>query len=193
VFNYARFYSIVLYSLGFCSLFLFPTVTVFVCACWGLVVCVKKVFLIDVKLHPKARESVNTIIACFKTEGLFKFGAEAEKCDNLDSDLIPGAENTEVKRVRPNRKLSYASRVAQSVKAQVGLLKYSKANEMVYARLVRTEMKSHGVRPAHIAHLAPIAVAACFIPLDSDILAASMRQTAEFQELQAQMGPDSSK
>ena len=91
--------------------------------------------------------------------------------------------------MKSHRRVSYAVRVAHDAKAEVGLLANTKANELVYARVCREAMIKHNVRKAHIAHTLPIAVAACFIPLDSDFLAASLRQSREMTERRALLGP----
>jgi hypothetical protein len=152
-------------------------------------------FSVKITVHPAARETFETMVRKFQAESMFS--EEAGPCVVLggatDADLIPDAVCKEIKQVRSHRRVSYAVRVAHVAKAQVGLLSSCKANELVYARLCREEMVKHGVRPSHIAHMVPLAVAACFIPLDSDFLAASIRQSVEMKERRALLGPSEGK
>jgi len=144
--------------------------------CVGAYVCIRKVWDYRVRLHPATRATWDLMIRLFQAESMFNEEVEAVRVDvgTADSDLYQDAECVNLKRVRSHRRVPYAVRVAHLAKAQVGLLSRSKANEMVYARICRDEMIKHGVRPSHMAHLCPLAVAACFVPLDADILAESL-------------------
>jgi hypothetical protein len=98
------------------------------------------------------------------------------------------AEESQTK-VRRNKPVPYATRVALEARAQVGLLKPGTANTLVYQRICRDIMKEHGVRPTHMALLLPTAVAACFMPSDEDIVASHMiagsKQTSRRSKLAA--------
>lgn len=161
-----------------------------VCACvYGCYKCFNYVFAVKVSVHPAAVATFQKMALAFQAESMF-----SEECQHVDvgpktdADLIPDPECVDTRRVRSNRRISYAVRVAHLAKAKVGLLSNIKANELVYARICREEMIKHGVRPSHIAHQVPLAVAACFIPLDSDFLAASIRSCAGMVERRALVG-----
>nr|UHS72211.1 MAG: hypothetical protein 1 [Tombusviridae sp.] len=96
-----------------------------------------------------------------------------------DRDLIADKNMT---KVRTQRKFHYFARVALLAKAQVGLLKRSQANEMVYRRLCRDEMVKHELRPTDIARMLPLAVAACFAKTDEDFLAESILGHKDLRE-----------
>lgn len=155
---------------------------------------VPRVLLIRVGLHPATVQTYHDIIA--------RFGEETRLCERVedvtvpvgeeDSDLFQDPVCKDLKQVRSSRRIPYAVRVAHLAKAQVGLLANTRANELVYARICREEMVKHGVRPSHIAHLVPIAVAAAFIPLDSDFLAASIRRCSQMKERTRQVGSGAS-
>lgn len=71
-----------------------------------------------------------------------------------------------------------AKRAASHVRAKIGLPEYRQANVMVASRLVRDYLSECGVRPSHIAAIAPIAVALVFVPTAADIEAKQMLATA---------------
>nr|UOF93435.1 RNA polymerase pre-readthrough protein [Tobacco necrosis virus D] len=164
---------------------------------WGLVcvwlayVSLRFLFQVKITVHPAARETFESMVRKFQAESMFS--EEAIPCvasvGDKDADLTPDPQREDIKIVKSSRRVSYAVRVAHVAKAQVGLLANSRANELVYSRLCREEMVKHGVRPSHIAHMVPLAVAACFIPLDSDFLAASIRQGEGMKERRALLGP----
>jgi len=147
------------------------------------------VFAVKVTVHPATAQTFKSMVSMFQFETMFcddvqsTFVGEAK-----DADLFADPADEGVRRVKSHKRISYAVRVAHLAKAKVGLLANNKANELVYARLCRDEMIKHGVRPSHIAHQTPLAVAACFIPLDSDFLAASIRQCAEMKDKRALLG-----
>jgi len=62
-----------------------------------------------------------------------------------------------------------AKRAASYAKAKLGLPKYSEANVLVVSRLVRDYLQEVGMRPSHIAAVAPLAVSLTFIPTHADI------------------------
>jgi hypothetical protein len=150
----------------------------------GAYVCIRYVFDIRVRLHPATRATWDSMVLYFQQESMFSDEPSnvVVGVGSTDQDLFVDPECMDLKRVRSHRRVSYAVRVAHLAKAQVGLLSKSKANELVYARICRDEMVKHGVRPSHIAHLCPLAVAACFIPLDSDILADSIGRCTQMKE-----------
>jgi len=98
------------------------------------------------------------------------------------------ADESQIK-VRRNKPVPYATRVALEARSQVGLLKPGTANTLVYQRICRDIMKEHGVRPTHMALILPTAVAACFMPSDEDIVASHMiaggKQTSRRSKLAA--------
>lgn len=161
----------------------------------GFIVVVRKVFLIKITVHPATKKTFNHMVKCFQRESMFC----EERIPNAtidiehDADLTTESVRKEIKLVKSSRRVPYAVRVAHVAKAQVGLLSDCKANELVYARLCREEMIKHGVRPSHIAHMVPLAVAACFIPLDSDFLAHSIRSSKLFKERRGLVGMFGSK
>nr|UHS72159.1 MAG: hypothetical protein 1 [Betanecrovirus sp.] len=147
-------------------------------------------FSIKVTIHPAAAATFESMVRKFQAESMFAedAGPTFTSIGDEDQDLARDAQREDIKIVRSSRRISYAVRVAHVAKAQVGLLANSRANELVYSRLCREEMIKHGVRPSHIAHMVPLAVAACFIPLDSDFLAASIRQGKDMKERRALLG-----
>jgi hypothetical protein len=163
---------------------------------WGLVCCfgcwwlLNKVFKIKVTIHPATVDTFESMVRMFQRESMFceaNIPTTSVGIDE-DADLTCQIESKDIKLVKSNRRVSYAVRVAHIAKAQVGLLDNTKANELVYSRLCRDEMVKHGVRPSHIAHMVPLAVAACFIPLDSDFLAASLRRSDLMKERRSLLG-----
>lgn len=69
--------------------------------------------------------------------------------------------------------------VADDVYSKVGLLKNTPANKLVIGDLVRKCMVARKMRAFDIAQQAPIAVAMCFMPRDSEILANQILQSTE--------------
>lgn len=151
----------------------------------------KYVVSFRVTLHPATSKVFREIVLRFQEESMFCDEAIPNSALEVDTDIDLTHEpvRQDIKLVRSNRRVPYAVRVAHLAKAQVGLLSNIKANELVYARICRDEMIKHGLRPSHIAHMVPLAVAACFVPLDADFLAASLRQCAEMSERRALLGP----
>nr|UHS72383.1 MAG: hypothetical protein 1 [Betanecrovirus sp.] len=147
------------------------------CAYCGYLV-LRYVLQVRVTLHPATQQTIEDFIRRFQAESMFSEESDnvTVPIGNVDTDLFSDPECKDTKRVRSHKRVSYAVRVAHVAKAQVGLLSSCKANELVYARLCREEMVKHGVRPSHIAHMVPLAVAACFVPLDSDFLSDSIRR-----------------
>jgi hypothetical protein len=148
-----------------------------------------------VTLHPATSQVFSEIVRRFQEESMLSdAGCPAVAVgEDVDVDLTPEPVRKDIKLVRSHRRVPYAIRVAHLAKAQVGLLANTKANELVYARICRDEMVKHGLRPSHIAHMVPIATAACFVPLDEDFLAASLRQCSEMTARRALLGPIGSK
>jgi hypothetical protein len=147
-------------------------------------------FVWEIAMHPAAKATFKQMVKKFQQESMF-----CEPCETTvievrgDDDLAPDGASKDIKCVRASRRVPYAVRVAHLAKAQVGLLANTKSNELVYARICREEMIKHAVRPSHIAHMVPLAVAACFIPLDSDYLAASIRQSKQMKKRVGLLGP----
>lgn len=71
----------------------------------------------------------------------------------------------------PRGRQAAAKRAASHVKASLGLPRYTEANAMVVGRLVRDLLSERGVRPKHIAAIAPVAVSLVFLPTKHDIYA----------------------
>lgn len=168
------------------------TAVVWACVCiWLGYVTFRYIFKIKITIHPAAAETFEQMVRKFQAESMYC--EETTPCSlsvgDKDADLTTDPQREDIKIVKSSRRVSYAVRVAHVAKAQVGLLANSRANELVYARLCREEMVKHGLRPSHIAHTVPLAVAACFIPLDSDFLAASIRQGEGMRERRALLGP----
>lgn len=131
----------------------------------------------------RCRVHRDTLASIGKIEGVFSEedvddGVQGVE-EGVDRDLSKGKNMVNVKQ---KRKVQYASRVALLAKAQVGSMEYSKANFLVYQRICRDEMVKHGVRPTHIAGVLPVAVAACFIKTDSDVLAESIIESTRRKE-----------
>jgi len=172
---------------------------------WGTICVVigfllfRYVFALRVTVHPATTRVVTQMIQMFQEESMFCEEGIPHMCvgDELDADLTlpstPGqSDNTQEpqeKAIKSKRRVHYAIRVAHLAKAEVGLLSNTKANELVYSRICREAMIKHGVRKSHIAHAVPIAVAACFVPLDEDFLAASIRQSTQMKERWSLLGP----
>jgi hypothetical protein len=155
----------------------------------GFIFCTQYVFQVKVTVHPAASRTIKDIIDRFQAESMYSEDVDAVMVGTtLDADLTSDPVSKEVKRVRSSRRVAYAVRVALLAKAKVGLLANNRANELVYARICREAMQEHGVRPSHIAHQVPLAVAACFVPLDTDFLAASIRQHSDFKERRSLLG-----
>lgn len=159
----------------------------------------RHVFAIKVTVHPATTKVVSQFIQMFQEESMFCEEGIPHMCvgDELDADLTPPTSSGQSdstqepleKAIKSKRRIHYAVRVAHLAKSEVGLLNNTKANELVYARLCREAMIKHGVRRSHIAHAVPIAVAACFMPLDEDFLAASIRQSSQMKERWSLLGP----
>lgn len=151
---------------------------------WFCYWVIPRIFLIRIGLHPATVQTYNDILARFQEETRLCERVEdvTVPVGDADSDLFQDPVCRDLKQVRSSRRIPYAVRVAHLAKAQVGLLANTRANELVYARICREEMIKHGVRPSHIAHLVPLAVAAAFIPTDSDFLAASIRRCSQMKE-----------
>nr|CBA35009.1 RNA-dependent RNA polymerase, p82 [Beet black scorch virus] len=168
------------------------TTILWACLCaYGFYRAFRLVFKIKVEVHPATRAVFKDMVTRFQRESMFSPDDEVPEGIPIheDVDLVSDPTHKDIKRVRASRRVSYAVRVAHVAKSKVGLLANTKANELVYSRLCRDEMVTHGVRPSHIAHAVPLAVAACFIPLDSDFLAASIRNCQEMEERRAVLGP----
>jgi len=151
--------------------------------------CIRLIFVIKITVHPATEKTIRDMIQRFQSESMYSEDVDAVMVGTtLDADLTSDPVSKEVKRVRSSRRVAYAVRVAFLAKAKVGLLANNRANELVYARLCREFMQEHGVRPSHIAHQVPLAVAACFIPLDTDFLAASIRSHEDFKERRSLLG-----
>jgi len=159
--------------------------------CVGVYMLFKYVLSFKVTIHPATKAVFQDMVLMFQKESMFPGDSSytAAAGEGEDADLTQEPVRKDIKLVRPHRRIPYAVRVAHLAKAQVGLLSNIKANELVYARICREEMIKHGLRPSHIAHMVPLAVAACFIPLDEDFLAASLRQCAEMRDRRALLGP----
>jgi len=180
----------------FCNLLAYiihnSTAVVWASFCLWLMYITFRYFLtIKITIHPAAVETFESMVRKFQAESMFaeEVGTPCIGVGTPDQDLASDPQREDTKIVRSSRRVSYAVRVAHVAKAQVGLLSNTRANELVYGRLCREEMVKHGVRPSHVAHMVPLAVAACFIPLDSDFLAASIRQGAGMKERRALLGP----
>lgn len=169
----------------------------------GGVMLFRRIFQIRITLHPATSRVFSEMVSMFQQESMYCEEAITSVAigTELDADLtnspllqtVGTTARTEEKLVKAHRRVPYAVRVAHLAKSEVGLLANTKANELVYARVCREAMIKHGVRRSHIAHIVPLAVAACFIPLDEDFLAASLRQCAEMRERRALLGPVCSK
>jgi hypothetical protein len=118
----------------------------------------------------------------FKDETSYSEDVKFVALGSGDADLVVDGMNKEVKKVLSHRRIPYAVRVAHEVKAEVGLLSDTKANKLVLQRLCREKMLQHKVRPSHIAHSLPLAVAACLIPLDSDWLASCLLRSKQHKD-----------
>lgn len=153
----------------------------------GAVTAIRWVWDFQHKLHPATKDTWKRIVKLFHEETAFCEDAPGVEVPvgNEDKDLYKDPECEDIKRVKSNRRIPYAVRVAHLAKAQVGLLRRSHANELVYGKICREEMIKHGVRPSHIAHIVPLAVAACFVPLDADILADSLMRCDKMKERHA--------
>jgi hypothetical protein len=87
------------------------------------------------------------------------------------------------------KKIPYVAQVALEAKAQVGLLSICGANRLIYQRICRDIMKEHGCRPTHIAVSLPMAVEACFLPLEEDIISARAMKGKLMTERRKLLGP----
>lgn len=177
------------------------TEVVWAAACGTLFyVGLRYIFQLHITVHPSTKRVFREMVLMFQEESMFTeetIPATPVTVGDTDADLtrptIPGQSDStqapQEKGVKSHRRVHYAVRVAHMAKAELGLMSNTKASELVYARVCREAMIKHGVRKSHIAHLVPLAVAACFIPLDEDFLAASIRQSREMQERRALLGP----
>ncbi len=161
---------------------------------FGCYKALRFIFQVHITIHPAAKETFHLMVLKFQSETMWSEESHHTEVGvgSKDADLLPDPHSEDTKNVRSSRRISYAVRVAHLAKAKVGLLTNTKANELVYARLCRDEMIKHGLRPSHIAHSVPLAVAACFIPLDADFLAASIRNGVELKERVSLLGKPSS-
>lgn len=110
----------------------------------------------------KARKAYRIITTVFSDDDV--------ACD-LEKEDPDAVSDAGVIKIRRKRKIHYAARVALIAKSQVGQLSRTKANELVYQRICREEMVKHGVRPTHIARILPLAVAACYIATEEELVA----------------------
>ncbi len=157
------------------------------------------VFALRVTVHPATERVIAQMIQMFQEESMFCEEEIPHMCvgDEIDADLTSptstgqsdSTQEPQEKAIKAKRRIHYAIRVAHLAKAEVGLLNNTKANELVYKRICREEMIKHRVRKSHIAHNLPIAVAACFVPLDEDFLASSIRQSSQMKERWSLLGP----
>lgn len=139
------------------------------------------------RIHPATVVVYRKMVELFQAESRYSEEGPEVTVGDYDGDIFFECEGRDVMSVRSHRRVSYAVRVAHAAKAQVGLLSNTRANYLVYQRLCRDEMVKHRVRPSHIAHSLPLAVAACFIPLDSDWLGASIMRSDELKERVSRM------
>lgn len=82
----------------------------------------------------------------------------------------------------PALRMRIARAAAMEVKAKVGLLKDTEANNLVAGRIIRDYLKERGLRPSHIAQIAPIATVLALMPMRADVEARKMRATAQAYE-----------
>lgn len=76
-------------------------------------------------------------------------------------------------------KTRFRSKVVLCAKAEFGLINRTEANRMMVRKFLRDKMRSHGLRPSHIAAHVDICVALFFIPSRSDIYAAKVNASYE--------------
>jgi hypothetical protein len=82
----------------------------------------------------------------------------------------------------PDGRHRFAYYMGGLAKGEFGLLERTKANKLVVQHWIRDKMKEHGVRPAHIPNLLPIAVAVAFLPTKADKLAAQILASGTMAE-----------
>jgi len=68
-------------------------------------------------------------------------------------------------------------RAVMAVRAKVGLMTENSANRLVAGRLIREAMVEDGMRPSHIARMAPVALELYFIPYETDKVASLVRNS----------------
>lgn len=68
----------------------------------------------------------------------------------------------------------YCASVIQVARAEFPRLRYTVANVLVVDKFMRDTMRTHGVRPTHIAALKPYCVHAFFVPSAADVGAGKM-------------------
>lgn len=73
--------------------------------------------------------------------------------------------------VTPSGRNRAARRAAAHVRAKVGLLKRTEANDLVVGRLLRDYLSEKGVRPTHVVAIEPIARTYYYMPTTEDIYA----------------------
>nr|UHS72188.1 MAG: hypothetical protein [Tombusviridae sp.] len=79
--------------------------------------------------------------------------------ESIESDLP--AKNEEVRQVRKKERNSFACKVATMAISRVGLLKATKANALVYQKVVLDVLSDMNVRHVDRLQVLPVAVAAC--------------------------------
>lgn len=153
------------------ALILFPILSLPIGLIWHRVY---KFEIIYVETTSEVEEAISEVCRTLDKESVPDIVVE----DNLDPDLVIFHGCRDVLNVRRGRKMAYSARVSLLAKSQVGLLKFSKANQMVYQRICRDEMIKHGLRPTHIAKILPLAVASCFIKTFEEELAEKICEEA---------------
>lgn len=107
-------------------------------------------------------------------------GDDGTGSGNVGSDAAPKSVPVPVQNPGrdPALRMRIARAAAMEVKAKVGLLKDTEANNLVVGRIVRDYLAARGLRPTHIAQIAPMATVLALTPMRADVEARMMRATA---------------
>lgn len=87
------------------------------------------------------------------------------------ANMTPELQVRESRKVVKDCRTIYARRVFDACKAKFGTPKNTEANYRAVWRFAQTQMKDHGVRPAHQAELIPEIVANVFVPTLEELVA----------------------
>lgn len=101
---------------------------------------------------------------------------EAPPCGRQLGDEPPARDHQTAQKLRKRKKSDVARMVrlaSAAARAKFGLPKATEANLLVVGKFIRDWLEDYGMRPTHIAGIAPLATSLTFIPSRSDVL---MRQ-----------------
>lgn len=127
------------------------------------------------------------IVVCFAYRlGLYSRGSrQLLRLMREDAGFEFGDLTIEIDDAKPLRKRTrnrFARLMVDEIKAKIGPLNHSDANKLVVGREFRKLAEEKGVRPSHVIALAPIVVAAYFVPTVHDVDAHMWVASREYKD-----------